>query len=833
MRERGNRFKDMNTSAFSAGAVGNRPVGEYTSSNGTVHTITTSGLGPSFPSNDLLDKNAFKVVVASWKRINYGHTDTNDFEVHVGMYAPRQPMITRVQLVDVDIPNTQLLIEAAWCRMYYNMGARPSPECRSMSVLYTGPYNTQVTATMFLPLPLDAITYYEIVQSGVVKLYTQHRAPVPIVQLASVATALDQPLSIVGLPDGPFALDGRAVKDDSAMSFLVYSPELATALAALAALPTPPALYLCAAPLPGGPATLARVVSTSLATLLNTCTPTSTQCAPVAHWQFSVSYSPVTDTFELHVRPPQPGRIAVEGSISEYMGFGSPLVWDTGAPLQNQHIGVRFQQGPSFAEVRTGDPRRPSDLAEWVQDGFNAFLWQPFSFRIGFPTFPTLILPVVQIPGGSMDLNGLAQSVSEQLAAWSTANSTPLVICSTQSEPFPGLVFFSDPEAAPVIFTLDWLADPSFDPTRIGFDAQLYPAQDVHTPTRPAKHIPALPSLCGPTCCAPVQYALPPCSVRATYRSDTQQLALQTQPLPCYAVAVTDASDPAYSNLFLVTAAAGSGGWRHGLALGDGLVLSFTNAGTYTQVQTVVVEIISPVQVKVALVYYSDLAAITAIVGLDPEDYPVSACPSNCCPLTLFMQRRNADTNASTTDTCLRTELCEQGYTNSQIHGQTVDPEVFGFDAFTYPSCGCLLVSPGSLKICQESYVLVCLAFTAGDAIPCTGDVYYPFHNDSNSPIVFAKVLRSTFLRADFDRVFDHKFAGTGIHLGYIRVRILNPNGTLYQTHGKSLTITLKFDCFTTLISFGDGHVVMPGEDGRVAMPPISRGVRFEGQMSY
>jgi hypothetical protein len=151
---------------------------------------------------------------------------------------------------------------------------------------------------------------------------------------------------------------------------------------------------------------------------------------------------------------------------------------------------------------------------------------------------------------------------------------------------------------------------------------------------------------------------------------------------------------------------------------------------------------------------------------------------------------------------------------------------MLGFEALTYESCGNLLVSPGTLEICQDSYILVCLAFAAGGAIPNTGDVYYPFPCTENNQLVFAKVLRSSFLRADFDRLFDHVFAGSGTNLGYIRVQILNPNGTPYQTHGHEVSITLKFDCRQSTVAFGGGHAVILGEEeaGGPYVAPVSRG---------
>jgi hypothetical protein len=188
------------------------------------------------------------------------------------------------------------------------------------------------------------------------------------------------------------------------------------------------------------------------------------------------------------------------------------------------------------------------------------------------------------------------------------------------------------------------------------------------------------------------------------------------------------------------------------------------------------------------------------------------------CPLDLYLQRSNTNFERNN-------GYCSQGYVHTRKHGRTLDPEIMGFDALTYESCDTLLASPGTLEKWQDSYILLCLAFSAGNAPPVTGDVYYPFPKQNT--IVFAKVLRgSVFLRADFDRMFDHTFAGTGQHLGYIRVVILNPNGTPYQTHGHSCSITLKFDARVSHVGFGGGHNVALGDvpSSGVNMVPLSRG---------
>lgn len=97
--------------------------------------------------------------------------------------------------------------------------------------------------------------------------------------------------------------------------------------------------------------------------------------------------------------------------------------------------------------------------------------------------------------------------------------------------------------------------------------------------------------------------------------------------------------------------------------------------------------------------------------------------------------------------------------------------------------------------------MLLCLSFTATDMAAMTGDVYYPLEVPSGgTQLVFAQVLRSN---ADYDRVFTHSFPGAGIHLGYIRVRLLNAHGTPYITHGHPVTVCLRMDVVGDGISMG------------------------------
>jgi len=669
--------------------------------------------------------------------MNYGSSQTNDFEVNLSRYAPKQSLVTRVQLVDVDIPNTQLLIEPAWDRMYFDMGVRTSAQCRGMTVsTHQGSCVTQ--AALLLPLPIDAVTTFDILSSEQVRLNMAHRVPVPLKGIASAWAALGLrnlgSLTLNGIPGmGPLPLLPLHPQEDTPLSFIITSPAVVQAL-----LGTTPALFLKATPLPG-PTYLANVATRCLSAQLG---------APV-----NIAYCGADDTFACSVR--SAGAVLVEGPLAEYMGFGARTVAELGTILPKK----RASSPQSYAALQTGDPRTPAELADWVTSAFNAFSWLPFQFGVAFPGGAST---TVTVPGGQMTLPQLATVIDGLLPS--------PIRCKWRDAPHPGLVFYSPA----LVFSLDWTVDAGFQPSRVGFDRLAYPPALIHLPTRPAWHVPELQDGCD-AC------ALPPSTVTATYRGDTGQLVLQTRPYGQFTADVLIMS----GNVYSATAAI-----IPGLEPGAYVVLVLPS-GPYEQVLAVVVD--APpgsASFKLALVDPDQGAAVDASAS------PLLIVPQDASPLVLYFQKQAAP---------------------------VVDPETFGFDATTYESCGALLVSPGSLEICQDSYVLVCLAFAAGGAIPSTGDVYYPFLGGSiHGGIVFAKVLRSTFLKADFDRVFDHTFSGSGLSLGYIRVQILNPNGTPYQTHGHSLSITLRFDARQSYLTMGGGGHV--SDVSRQEVAPLSRG---------
>ena len=751
--------------------------------------------GVNFPATDALEKSSFKIVVGSWRRLNYATTTTNDFEVNVSDYAPKQCFVTRVQLVDVDIPNTQLLIEEIWNRVYFNLGCMPTPDCRTFNFNFHDVCaNVTATSATILPLPFDSVRQFELLGSGYVRVYLQHRAPRPIVPLVHAWQSLSKlgygsmrlvgipGLAIPGLDPGTYELDYNSVSDDSSMSIMIYSVPLWTALAAVA--PDQPPLFLLASVLPG-PSFLARVLSRCTAYDLNTSLLSPTcNAADVSAWAFNLTYSDAADTFEVSIKSPFSARMSVDGPLAEYMGFGSPYVLDPCDGFRYVVSGPRqrFQAGDSYAAIQCGDPRTDEQLAAWVDTAFNAFVWAPFTFAVTYPAFPADVVVNIAVPGGYMSLAQLAAQVNSTLAG---AGLPATIVCTVQNQ---GLAFTST-----LSFGLDFTVDTNFDPSRLGYDAEKYPAAPVHLPTMPARHIPLLPGTCGPTCCKQVLYTVPQSLVHVQFRPGCNQVVFESRPYAPFAGDLTAGPGALYTFV-------ADGGYVANLVPGIEVLLAYTVP--YVQIKAVVTEAISGTTFVVALVNPGDAGSIAA--------NPVTVIPQTVLPLVLYLQRSNGEGNAAAPCPFPRK------------HGRTIDPEILGFDALTYESCGRQLTSPGTLEKWQDSYILLCLAFAAGGTPPVTGDVFYPYAKQNT--IVFAKVLRgSIFLRADFDRIFDHVFAGTGQHLGFIRVSIMNPNGTPYQTHGHSCSITLKFDARSSAVAFGGGHVVVPGESA-VSMLPLSRG---------
>jgi hypothetical protein len=812
------------SSANRSSAIGAQP---YYGVDGSNRYVESSNLTPSFPSSECLHHGTFKVVVGSWRRLNESKTTSNDFAVNVSAYAPKTTPVTRVTLVDVDIPPTQHLIEEPWSRVYFDQGIYPTAACRAINVdaalapvaistdvaCVTPVLPTPVCATVLLPLHLDGVTSYQKLASStsqVVRVFLTHRAPCPIASIAEAWGGLAargcgtlQLIGVPGLPGGVFTLTPDAVTDDTSLSFDIHSTALYAALPtdSVAAAAAAAGMYLFAAPVPG-PSYLGTIVARCLADALTTATygalalPACSTSASMA-WRVDIQYTPVLDRFTLTVLPPESVvGIVVSGTVATYMGLGSPMSLDVTPRHAATLAGTspRYQFPASYASVAVGSPMTGTAFAARIQSGFDAFCWgSGFSFRVTLPGTPLGGVPVT-VPGGNASLDTLASVVRTALNAALVPYGVVVDVTYRVSAPlsgvtYSGLVFMSGNGVA---LGLDFTVDATFAPARIGYDARVYPASAVHYPTRRATHCPELALGVGGGGCG---CATPRSNTSVLYRPDTQELVLQSVPFAPFVASASLVSGHTYTLTCSTTQA---------LLPGAAVILAYydVGSGAYVQYAGVVVTVID--------------AFSYLVVALDPASAPlwvgvsITVIPQDSPPLNLYFQRTLPSVIIS---------------------------EVMGFQPRTYSACG-ELVSPGTVDVRQDPFILLCLGFESPTAAPLTGDVYYPFFGAGHNQLVFAKVARTAgcMYRTDFDKVFDHTFNGSGTTLGYIRVQVLNPNGTPYQTHGHTVSITLKFDTRESAVAFGDGTVsigvgdndgdapYMLGNGRGMVRPPITGG---------
>ncbi len=770
---------------FGASALGNGPnvelaPGQY---------LNASGMSPGFPSTENLHHGAFKVVVGSWKRLNEDSSGTADFAVNVAAYSRKVSPVTRVQLVDVDIPCTQQLIEDAWSNLYFSQGVVTQPDCRTLFLT-----TTTGTFTVALPLLFDTVSTYQKLGGNRVRLFTTHRAPTPIRALAAAWCGLAARgcgiMQLVGVPGlGVLQLTPDMVADDTTVSFEVLSSAL------YAALPDEPEcdLYLYASSIPG-PGYLAKILSRAMDEALEKspalpcggslpddsglpplCTPDVYVCP----WVFDVMYYPLADRFAIIMRsgysPAQECALSLPvtlgGDMAMYMGFGTNLMLDvpTRDTITVQAHNPRFQGPLAFADVSSGDPRRGTDLAAMVQGALNTYTWTSFQFGI---TFPGNAPVTIAVPGGHMTLPVMAGVLTTLLAPYNIVATVKTSASAT------GIGFATTADA---VFALDMTVDTVFEPRRLGYDRRAYSAAYQHYPSRHATHIPLMTPCCTDAC-LPLRS-----DVVVTYRADTEQLVFQSQPFAPMA-AVVAAPLPAEPCCVMVVSTAPV---VHGLQTGAKVVLAWSAT---EQSPGFVLEALSATTVSVVL-ESCDSVPVGVVVST-----PVTLVPLDMPPLDLYLQR---------------------------IRPRAFLPEILGFQPRTYETCW-ELVSPGTIDLTQDPYILLCLGFDSPEGEPTTGDVYYPFPlTASHCNLVFAKVLRTVAFKTDFDKVYDHCFPGAGTYLGYVHVRVLNPDGTLYQTHGHSVSITLKFDVREASVQMGGGtvSVFQPGAPPASAeFMPLARG---------
>ena len=523
----------------------------------------------------------------------------------------------------------------------------------------------------------------------------------------------------------------------------------------------------------------------------------------------SFTYRRDEDVFAASLKPPiQAGikgnpevDVILSGALAGYMGFGSRLPLALPRHKRTEIAGAsgRLQPPGAFGAIQCGDPTSREMFAEWVQAALNRYDFPDgFTFDVQVPGAPAVS---VAVPPGRMTLSTAAVVINSALAAAGLAAIEASHIADR------GIGFASTDGS---FFSVDWTADPDFDPARLGYDRRVYPACPYLAPTRPPLHVPSLGAACEP--CG--QTCVPPLSnVTVTYREQCRQVALSSTPFPPLAAEVTvelACGDPGMDQLRVVTPGA------HGLQVGAAIVI--VDAAGGEQQSAVVIEI-SDADPTLLFAVRTDHVGDASLTGADLTMLHVDKPP-----LDLYLQRHCGELRASSgagntnTNSNSNTATATTTAASTRPNAFSIDATKLGFQPVSYEACT-ELVSPGTVMIHQSLSVVLCLGFSGTNCPPVTGNLYYPFEHTHQ--LVFAKIVRAAFLRSDFDRLFEHKFLGSGTNLGYIRVRILNPDGTLYQTHGHQVSITLRFLAFESWVALGGGHVTSaatsfpPGETPR------------------
>lgn len=728
----------------SVAAMGPGPIAQ--TSDGAY--VSVSGDGPSFPSTDTLARGSFMVAVSSDDALSTTN-GTSDFVVNVAAYAPRTTPVTKVTLVDVDVPPTQKLIEPPWSRVYFTQGLRYGTDqtARTMQLVVS----STTVASVVLPANLSVVrTYTKNPSTYSVTIFLQDNAPAPIDAMvkawqAQASKACGQELRLVNCPGGlgTFVLsDAEALRDHTALSFTVTSMALFTALPDEP--PAPGCMALAASPVAG---------PTYLSTIL-----TRGMQAALPEWSsFEVYYDAASDRFRLYMTAPCPDPSSLEeedeqvltcilgGGLPLFMGFGSSLTLDL-PRLKPTEITARTGPalGPeAYADLECGSPRDCTALRNLLQGALNGALW-PVGSVLGV-SFPGAVTPptAVAVPYGHGTLDDVIDILELDM--------TPLGIrvrkvLTGDGSGAQGVAF--DAIDGVTAFSLDFTT--VLQPERLGYVSVVDGPAVLHMPMRAASHIPLW---CDGT-------LLAVSDVQVFCDCDT--LHVRTVPFEGLPGEVT-AVGPCPGVVSIETSG------MHGLVPGASVIVVGPLGEQYPGVVGPTASFWS-----LTLSAYIDPTA-TLAVGNE-----VTVLPMDRAPLTFFMTRTRK--------------------------GATL-PSILGFTDTTIEApCGQVRAF-GVADTRQDPFVLLCLGFDGTEAEPLTGDLYYPVNA---CPLVFAKVPRAGLFRSDFYRTFEHVFEGAGRTLGFIRVRFLNPNGTLYQTHGHPTMATLQFACRQNTVGFGGGRVVAP-----------------------
>jgi hypothetical protein len=440
-----------------------------------------------------------------------------------------------------------------------------------------------------------------------------------------------------------------------------------------------------------------------------------------------------------------------------------------GVPLR-PNTAVRaptFRQQPAagFARVPSTNYPTAGALAAAVAAAASAYSWPAFVLVVELAGGPGPVS--LNMAGGQGTLYTLAALLQQALAV-ALAPVTPSI--TVQVKGTGGLVFASTSSPA-FAFSITFPLVPVDVGPRMGYAAGLHTGFAVqHDPTGHGWH---LPEWC--------EGVLATTDLRADV-TPAGELTLTPTPFQPFQVTVVAAAGGA---LGAWTATRSVPTFMVGLQPGAIVMLAGPGPG-FSQTPCVV----AGTDVDAGTLALQQLDATVVPPGVTTGTCTVvplgslGSLVAPCCPLVLYMQTAGALVNRVA----------------------PVPAVVFGFQPDTYTAgASGVLISPGTIRAKCDPYVLLCLSFHATDISALTGDVYYPLEVPSGgSQLVFAQVLRcNADFRTDYDRVFSHAFPGAGIHLGYIRVRLLNADGTPYNTHGHPVTVCLRMDVVGDGLSIG------------------------------
>jgi hypothetical protein len=701
--------------------------------------VSVSGATPAFPPTDGLSKGTFTICVTSGSAIQ-GSTPSNyTVNVTTATGAPRTTPVTKVTLVDVDIPATQALIEPEWDRIYTSQGVVPGATTRDLAVEEDGDASTRC-GLLCLPMPFDAVTSFTC-RPGTftVVVCTQTRAPYPIREMARAWDGIQEGsdfggpyvgLRLLGVPGRggePYLITASTkVEDDSPLSFTITDPVLYGQIAPYSGTGGG---YLTAGRIPG-PSYLAIIVTRVLGTTL-----------PFSG-SLDATYFKTRGVFQLSARAPCP--VTLTGGCLRLMGFGPQVVLDGRGTCAFGH-----PPDPAcltWASLPRDSPVTTVGFTASIQTALDLGTTAGGSFVLTSTNTPTTPTTITLTPGW-----GTLGDVVEAL------NTNPIMVAAGVLARVvdTGVVFEAVTGAA---FNIDFTTSPN-TATRFGYLAGPTGFTDLATPTACAGSLPYY----NPLANGDVDAIVGPGRVVVRLDPDTDTLRWSCEPFPPFEVQVSDV-DAGARTLTLQCVPE----YLHGLTLGASVLVGGAEA-----LRGVVVLVPS----LTSLVLVMETASGTLpVVGST-----VTALPFDRPPLDVYLL------GPQVLDRCMLPDVvgCGNGDTLETTRG---------------------VCSLGTLRIHQDPFVLIALGFEGTEAEPLTGSVYYP---SQACPIVFAKVPRTNCFQSNFQRLYEYTFEGTGRTLGFIKVRVLNPNGTLYQTHGHPVAITLCFVTRENGVGFGPGTVTV------------------------